>query len=37
MTVTDTRIRRNQAPAGRNVFNDGGTFTIDGRPVPPTI
>lgn len=35
MIVTDTRIRGNRAPVGPNVFNDGGTFTIDGEPVPP--
>lgn len=37
MIVTDTRVRGNSAPIGPNVFNQppGGTFTIDGEPVPP--
>ncbi|MDQ3782340.1 MAG: hypothetical protein M3349_05300 [Actinomycetota bacterium] len=35
MTVVNTVIAGNQAPVGPNVFNDGGTFTIDGVPVPP--
>lgn len=34
MRVTDTRVRGNRAPDGPNVFNDGGTFTVDGRAVP---
>lgn len=34
MTVRDTTIRRNQAPIGPDVYNDGGTFTVDGQPVP---
>jgi len=34
MTVTDTAIKGNAAPVGPQVFNDGGTFTIDGQPVP---
>jgi CSLREA domain-containing protein len=35
MTVTDTEIADNTAPTGPDVFNVGGTFTIDGEPVPP--
>lgn len=34
MTVTSTTINSNTAPFGPNVFNNGGTFTIDGAPVP---
>jgi CSLREA domain-containing protein len=34
MRVRGTAIRGNSAPVGPNVFNDGGTFTIDGTPVP---
>lgn len=34
MRVTDTRIRGNRAPDGPNVYNDGGTFTVDRRAVP---
>ncbi|MGI8694654.1 MAG: beta strand repeat-containing protein, partial [Geodermatophilaceae bacterium] len=30
MTVTNTAIKGNAAPVGPQVFNDGGTFTIDG-------
>ena len=36
MTVTSTRITDNSAPKGPDVFNVGGTFTIDGEAVPPT-
>jgi hypothetical protein len=35
MTVTDTRITQNTAPVGDQVFNLGGTFTIDAEPVAP--
>ena len=35
MTVTDTVIKGNGSPAGPDVFNVGGVFTIDGMPVPP--
>ena len=34
MTVEDVRIRRNRADTRPNTYNDGGTFTVDGRPVP---
>ena len=34
MTVENVTIRRNQAPDGPNVYNDGGAFTVNGRPVP---
>ncbi|CAN5157061.1 hypothetical protein BH20ACT5_BH20ACT5_00830 [soil metagenome] len=34
MTVNDTQIRDNTAPDGPDVYNDGGNFTINGRPVP---
>ncbi len=34
MTVTATVIRRNDSPNGSDNFNDGGTFTVDGDPVP---
>ena len=34
MTVTNTAIFGNTAPVGPQVFNDGGTFTLDGEPVP---
>lgn len=33
MTVTNTTIFGNDAPIGADVFNQGGTFTIDGVPV----
>ncbi len=35
MTVAGTRISDNEAPAGPDVFNDGGSFTLDGSPVAP--
>lgn len=35
MTVTSTRIDDNTSPIGADVFNDGGTFTIDGVDVKP--
>lgn len=35
LTVNDVRTSGNSAPEGRNVYNDGGTFTRDGEPVPP--
>jgi len=34
MIVTNTSIRSNSAPVGPNVFNDDGTFLIDGEAVP---
>jgi len=34
MVVTLTAIAGNMAPVGPEVFNQGGTFTIDGVPVP---
>ncbi|MEZ6015984.1 MAG: hypothetical protein R3F49_12770 [Planctomycetota bacterium] len=34
LIVTTTTIQGNAAPTGADVFNDGGTFTIDGNPVP---
>lgn len=34
MTVDDVIVRRNEAPVRPNLYNDGGTFTFDGRPVP---
>lgn len=34
MTVVNTQIAMNSAPIGPNNFNDGGTFTINGVPVP---
>ncbi|HVM15008.1 MAG TPA: hypothetical protein VM287_11875 [Egibacteraceae bacterium] len=34
MTVTHTVIRNNHAPEGPDVYNDGGTFLVDGEPVP---
>lgn len=34
MIVTNTSITGNTAPFGPNNFNDGGTFTVDGVPVP---
>ncbi len=34
MTVRTTVIGRNVAPTGPDVFNDGGTSTVDGTPVP---
>lgn len=34
MTVTTSDITGNNAPIGSDVFNDGGTFTIDGNRVP---
>jgi len=34
MIVTNTPIYGNTAPDGPQVYNDGGTFTIDGNPVP---
>lgn len=34
MRVTTTTFRRNTAPVGAGVYNDGGSFTIDGVAVP---
>ncbi|QDV05059.1 hypothetical protein Poly30_05540 [Planctomycetes bacterium Poly30] len=34
MTVTLSAITGNNSPVGADNFNDGGTFTIDGVPVP---
>lgn len=34
MTVDNVTTRRNRAPDGPNVYNDGGVFTVDSRPVP---
>jgi len=34
MTVTLTAIMNNTSPIGPDVFNDGGTFTVDGIPIP---
>ena len=34
MTVTNSQIAMNSAPIGPNNFNDGGTFTVNGVPVP---
>lgn len=34
MVVTLTAIAGNMAPTGPDVFNQGGTFTVDGVPVP---
>ncbi len=36
MIVTNTEVTGNQAPVGPNVFNDGGTFTLNGSPVAAT-
>jgi hypothetical protein len=33
ISVTGARIRRNRAPTGRDLFNAGGTFTVDGEDV----
>ncbi len=35
MIVNNVSIQTNTAPVGTDVFNDGGTFTIDGNNVPP--
>ncbi len=35
MVVTGTAVNNNTAPIGPDVFNDGGTFTVDGVPVAP--
>jgi hypothetical protein len=35
MTVVGVTITGNTAPEGADVYNDGGTFTVDGAPVPP--
>ena len=35
MTVVGVTITDNTAPEGPDVYNDGGTFTVDGTPVPP--
>jgi hypothetical protein len=35
MTVVGVTITGNSAPEGADVYNDGGTFTVDGMPVPP--
>lgn len=34
MTVKRTTIEDNSSPTGPDVFNDGGTFTVDGNDVP---
>ena len=34
IVVTGARIGRNRAPTGRDLFNAGGTFTVDGEDVP---
>jgi CSLREA domain-containing protein len=34
MTVTGSTIMDNTAPIGDDLFNDGGTFTVDGNDVP---
>ena len=34
-TVTRTDFRGNTAPVGPMVYNDGGTFVVNGDPVPP--
>jgi len=34
MSVTGSTIQGNTAPIGPDLFNDGGTFTVDGNPVP---
>ena len=34
LTVRDVTVRRNEAPRRPNFYNDGGAFTVDGRPVP---
>ncbi len=36
LTVTDVVISGNTAPTNPDNHNDGGVFTIDGTPVPPT-
>ncbi|CAN5861905.1 hypothetical protein BH23ACT1_BH23ACT1_02630 [soil metagenome] len=36
MTVTRSVVVANRAPVGPDVFNDGGTFALNGRPVEPT-
>lgn len=36
LTVTDVTIEGNEAPVNPDNHNDGGVFTIDGEPVPPT-
>jgi hypothetical protein len=33
-TVTSSVIQANLAPVGPDLFNDGGTFTVNGNPVP---
>ncbi|MFN3241225.1 MAG: hypothetical protein ACE37K_06890 [Planctomycetota bacterium] len=34
MTVVSTLLFGNLAPVGANAFNDGGTFVLNGNPVP---
>ena len=36
MTVTRSVVVGNDAPVGPDVFNDGGTFILNNRPVEPT-
>ncbi|MBA2438098.1 MAG: CSLREA domain-containing protein [Acidimicrobiia bacterium] len=36
MIVTRSVVMGNVAPVGPDVFNDGGTFTLNGSPVAPT-
>ena len=36
MVVSATRVTGNTAPVGPNVYNDGGSFVLNGTPVPPT-
>lgn len=36
MTVTRSVVLGNEAPVGPDVFNDGGTFTLNNSPVEPT-
>lgn len=33
MTVEDVTFRNNEAPRRVNTYNDGGVFTVDGRPI----
>jgi hypothetical protein len=36
LIVTDVTIQGNEAPVNPDNHNDGGVFTVDGQPVPPT-
>ncbi|MGH9269839.1 MAG: CSLREA domain-containing protein, partial [Ilumatobacteraceae bacterium] len=36
LIATRTKVTGNTAPAGPDVFNDGGTFTLNGQTVPPS-